>query len=310
MRRAAGWAVRPDWVFPIPDVMSGIAEVLVAVTPHSSAWCSTRLCTGRSSCGLGTFTWQVVEAPLRRCDDGSYDLDFEVLDAALAQPDVSAYLLCNPHNPLGNVWSRDQLLTVADLCQRHEVALLVDEIHAPLALPGARAGAVRLARSSDGRTGLYLQLGHQRLEHPRAQVRDRGRRAGADRDDADRSLGGTARLASRRAGLGGGFPRSRSAGSTPCSTQLDENRQLLARLLSERLPEVGYVPGEASFLAWLDCRKLGLGDDPSLAFLERGQVALTGGPYFGSQGAGYARLNIGTSPELVTEAVRRMAASL
>ena len=92
--------------------------------------------------------------------------------------------------------------------------------------------------------------------------------------------------------------------------QLVENRELLARLLRERLPEVGYVPGEASFLAWLDCRKLGLGDDPAAAFLERGKVALTDGPYFGAQGAGHARLNIGTSPELITEAVNRMAASV
>ncbi|HET7013198.1 MAG TPA: aminotransferase class I/II-fold pyridoxal phosphate-dependent enzyme, partial [Streptosporangiaceae bacterium] len=92
--------------------------------------------------------------------------------------------------------------------------------------------------------------------------------------------------------------------------QLAENRELLARLLHDRLPEVGYVPGEASFLAWLDCRKLGLGDDPAAVFLERGKVALENGPHFGAPGAGFARLNIGTYPELITEAVTRMAASV
>jgi len=89
--------------------------------------------------------------------------------------------------------------------------------------------------------------------------------------------------------------------------QLDQNRALLAGLLAAQLPEVGYVPGAASFLAWLDCGKLGLGDDPAARFLEQGRVALTPGPFFGSQGAGFARLNIGTSPDLIAEAVRRMA---
>lgn len=91
--------------------------------------------------------------------------------------------------------------------------------------------------------------------------------------------------------------------------QIASNRQALAALLRERLPKIGYRPGEASFLAWLDCRELGLGDDPAKAFLERGRVALSPGSDFGTQGAGYARLNIGTSPALIGEAVERMSAA-
>ena len=75
------------------------------------------------------------------------------------------------------------------------------------------------------------------------------------------------------------------------------------------LPGVGYAPPQASFLAWLDCRDLGLGDDPSAVFLEQGNVALGHGPDFGTEGHGFARLNMGTSPELLAEAVRRMAAA-
>ena len=69
---------------------------------------------------------------------------------------------------------------------------------------------------------------------------------------------------------------------------LDGNRRLLAELLAARLPEVGYVMPEAGYLAWLDCRALGLGDDPAAAFLERGRVALSPGPHFGEQGNGFA----------------------
>ena len=108
------------------------------------------------------------------------------------------------------------------------------------------------------------------------------------------------------------WPRSPRGcrGWTPCSAQLDENRTLLSGLLAEHLPGVGYAPPQASFLAWLDCRDLGLGDDPAAVFLEKGSVALGRGPDFGTEGHGFARLNMGTSPELLEEVVRRMASAL
>jgi len=88
---------------------------------------------------------------------------------------------------------------------------------------------------------------------------------------------------------------------------LDHNRALLGGLLTERLPEVGYRPPRAGYLAWLDLRELGLGEDPAAVILERGGLALNSGPTFGPQGAGFARLNFGTSPALVEEAVERIA---
>jgi cysteine-S-conjugate beta-lyase len=89
--------------------------------------------------------------------------------------------------------------------------------------------------------------------------------------------------------------------------QVRANTALLTTLLAEHLPGARYRPPQASFLAWLDCRELELGDDPAAAFLARGRVALAPGPDFGTEGCGFARLNIGTSPELMAEAVRRMA---
>lgn len=89
---------------------------------------------------------------------------------------------------------------------------------------------------------------------------------------------------------------------------LDDNRRLLADLLAEHLPAIRYRPGEATYLAWFDCRPLGLGDDPAQVFLERGRVALNSGIPFGTGGAGHVRLNLGTSPEVLEEAIRRIAA--
>jgi cystathionine beta-lyase len=304
-----GWEVRPDRVFAIPDVMTGIAEVLLAVTPDGARVVVNPPVYGPFFLRLGYINRPVAEAPLRRAADGSYDLDLEVLDEALARADVSAYLLCNPHNPLGRVWSRDQLLAIAELCERHRVELLVDEIHAPLAL-------------GDARHVPFASLDHPMAE--RAYTFNSASKgwniaglkcgvavAGSDAAAALLTDRWEALLSSHLGVLASAAAFTQAVDWLDAVRhQLAENRVLLARLLSEQLPEVGYVPGEASFLAWLDCRGLGLGDNPETAFLERGRLALTGGTYFGSQGAGFARLNIGTSPELVTEAVRRMAATV
>ena len=301
-----GWTVKPARVFPIPDVMTGIAEVLMATTAPGSGVVLNPPVYGPFFLRLGYLGRRVVEAPLARTDDGSYDLDFEALDRALAEPDVSAYLLCSPHNPLGRVWPAEHLLTIADLCQRHEVELLVDEIHAPLVL----AGAAHVPFAS--------------LDHPMAERAYTFNSASKGWNIAGLKCGVTvagsqaaadllterweALLASHRGVLASVAAFTKAIDWLDAArAQLDQNRALLAGLLAAQLPEVGYVPGTASFLAWLDCGKLGLGDDPAARFLEHGRVALTPGPFFGSQGAGFARLNIGTSPDLIAEAVRRMA---
>ena len=90
---------------------------------------------------------------------------------------------------------------------------------------------------------------------------------------------------------------------------LDENRRLLTDLLAEHLPAVRYAPGQGTYLAWLDCRGLGLGDDPARTFLKRGRVAVNSGIPFGTGGKGFVRMNLATTPEVITEAVRRMAAA-
>ena len=93
----------------------------------------------------------------------------------------------------------------------------------------------------------------------------------------------------------------------PRSTPTD---RLLGELLAEQLPGVRYRAPEGTYLAWLDCRALGLGEDPSVAFLERGRVAVNSGPSFGTGGEGHVRLNLATSPVILSEAVARMAAAV
>jgi cystathionine beta-lyase len=304
-----GWAADPALVYAIPDVMTGLAEVAQALTPPGAGIVINPPVYPPFWFRFGFSGRRIVTAPLARDETGRYDLDPAALDRALAQPGVAAYLLCSPHNPTGSVWTREQLHTVADLCQQHDVLLLVDEIHAPLVLPGAeyvpfmsidhemtsRAFAFTSASKGWNIPGLKCGLavagsaegGKLITEHWEALLPGH--------------LGVLASVAAFTDGL---------PWLDAVRGQLDENRWLLRQLLAEQLPEAGYVPPQASFLAWIDCRDMGLAGDPAEVFLDRSRVALSPGPNFGAQGAGFARLNMGTSPELLGEAVRRMATAV
>jgi len=312
------WSPDPELVFPVPDVMTGIAEVLMALTSPGSGVVINPPVYPPFFFRLALMDRRLVEAPLLLSDSpavgspaggGSrYDLDLERLDEVLSADDVGAYLLCSPHNPVGRVWSRGQLMAVADSCARHDVVLIVDEIHAPLVLPGARQVP-------------FLSLDHELTERViiftsaskgwnipglKCGIAVAGSAATATilQERWDALLASHLGVLASVAAFTSGRPWLDAM-----LARIDENRVLLARLLGKHLPAVGYAPPEASFLAWLDCRRLGLGDDPAAAFLERGRVALSPGPDFGQQGRGYARLNMGTSPDLLAEIVRRMAAA-
>jgi cystathionine beta-lyase len=307
--RRFGWTPGPGQVFAVPDVMTGIAEVLQEVTPHGSGvvinppvyppfFYRLRL-TGR----------RVVEAPLRRDSNGRYHLDIDAVDAALAADDVAAYLLCSPHNPTGRVWSRDDLAAVAAVCERRAVALIVDEIHAPLALPGARHVpflSLDLAESLARRTFTFTSASKgwniPGLKCGLAVVGHRDAAAGLERRWEGLLASHLGVLATMAA-----FRDCEPWLDAACE-QLDENRVLLAKLLAQHLPTVSYQPPEASFLAWLDCRALGV-PDPAAMFLDRALVALSSGQDFGELGNGFVRLNMGTSPAILEEMVRRMGAA-
>jgi cysteine-S-conjugate beta-lyase len=303
-----GWAADPARVFAIPDVMTGLAEVIQALTPPGAGVVINPPVYPPFWFRFGFTGRRIVEAPLARDAAGRYDLDPEALDRALAEPGVAAYLLASPHNPTGNVWTRAQLHTVAELCQRHDVLLVVDEIHAPLVLPGAeyvpflsidhemtsRAFAFTSASKGWNIPGLKCGLA--------VSGSAAGDKVLAERWEA--FLPGHLGVLASVAAFTDGLPWLDAV-----RAQLDENRGLLRDLLADQLSGARYQPPQASFLAWIDCRGLGLDGDPAARFLERGRVALSPGPDFGRSGHGFARLNMGTSPELLAEAVHRMAAA-
>jgi cysteine-S-conjugate beta-lyase len=305
-----GWSPDPGRVYAVPDVMTGVTEVLLEVTPHGSGVVINPPVYPPFFDRLRLAGRRVVEVALRRDAGGRYELDTGALDRALADDDVAAYLLCSPHNPTGRVWSREELTRVAEICGRHGTVLIVDEIHAPLALPGARhvpflsldIGA-ELSRRTFTLTSASKGWNIPGLTCGLAVVGD---------DQAARVLERRWEpLTASHLGVLATIAAFRAGGpwlDAVCG-QLDENRTLLAKLLASHVPAVGYRPPEASFLAWLDCRETGSAD-PAADILARGRVAVNAGQDFGEQGRGFVRLNIGTSPALLEEITRRMGAAI
>jgi cystathionine beta-lyase len=306
--RRYGWSPDPSHMIVVPDVLRGIGETLKLVTrpgagvvvngPTYPPFFEIIAGAGRT----------VLESPLSRAPDGAYGLDLDALDRDLATHGVEAYLLCNPHNPTGLVLSRDELLAVIEIAHRHRVRILADEIHAPLTYPGFRHTPIATLPGDAAAAAVVFVSASKAWNLPglkAALVVAAGDPAWAAIQNMPLEVTFGASLPGVIAG---------EAAFTDGDAWLDElvagldfNRHLLADLLTVKLPGAGYVPPQATFLAWLDLRSLGLGDDPAVTLLEHGQLALSSGPTFGASGRGHARLNLATSPWILKEAVRRMA---
>lgn len=293
-----GWKVDTAHVLPVADILTGIGITLDVLTEPGDGIVVNPPIYPPFFTIVRDRGRDIVEVPL----GSDWRLDLDGLERAFAAG-ARAFLLCNPHNPTGTVFTRAELEAVAELARQHDVLVLSDEVHAPMTLAGAEhvpylsleSGGIAFASASKAWNvaGLKCAVVVAGSEETLTAF---GRVPGHVHYQLGH-FGVLATLAAFREG-------------TPwldgLVVHLDRQRDLLARLLDE-LPQVLLVRPEAGYLTWLDCRALGFGDDPSAVFLERGRVALSPGPAFGTEGNGFARLNIATSPELLTEAVRRMS---
>lgn len=309
--RQWGWPIDPDGVRVVADVMNGIVEVLKLVTGPGDAVVITPPVYPPFAAFIGHLDRELVPAPLTAEDR----LDLEALERAFATATRggrhAAAVLASPHNPTGTVHSAAELTSLAALAERYRVRVLVDEIHAPLTyaattgdppaftpyltVPGGDRGfSISSASKAFNLAGLKAAL----IVSGASSVTDLDRLPEEVGHGAS-GLGVLAQTIALREGAD--WLAAHLAG-------LDANRHLLARLCAEHLPQVSYQIPDATYLAWLDCRALGLGDDPARVFLDEARVALNPGVAFGTGGEGRVRLNFATSPAVITEAIERIAA--
>lgn len=302
--RAWGWDVQPERVLTTTDVSVAIAEVLrVAIAPGDGVVITPPVYPPFFDL-VPEAGGTVVQVPL--LDDGTdWMLDLQGLEAAFAAG-AKALLLCNPHNPLGLVHPAPVLAAVADLAAGYGVTVVSDEIHGPLAHAGFTPYLSVSAAAAEH--GVCVTSASKAFNL--AGVKCAVMVAGSDR--MSRLLSAMPDEVGFRTsilGLHASIAAFDHGGDwlEGAVSAITASRDLLAGLLAEQLPAVGYRPPAAGYLAWLDFRALGWGDDPAARALHRARVALNSGPTFGAQGAGHLRLNFACSPEVLTEAIARLA---
>jgi cysteine-S-conjugate beta-lyase len=300
--RRWGWRLDPTAVTMTLDVNAGVVELLRLVArPGDRVVVNTPVYPP-------FFDWlreagTVLHAvPLQ---DGR--LDLAAMERAFASRPAS-FVLCNPHNPVGRVHTPDELAAIVDLAGRHGVPVISDEIHGPLVLPGATFTPL-LSLPGAAEIGVTVMSGSKAFNL--AALKCAMIVTGSPRM---RDL--VATLPPDTAWRAGHFGALATAAAYAHGDQwldrllltLDDRRSRLAKLIRDRLPSIGWQPPAATYLAWLDCRSLGSGDEPRDRFFAAG-VALEPGTRFGED-SGYLRLNFGTSVEVLELAVSRMARAL
>lgn len=305
-----GQQLDPARCFPIGDVMQGVYAALRSLTGRGAGVVICPPVYHPFFATIGAAGRQVVSVPLiLDAGSGKYDLDLAGLDRAFADG-AAALLLCSPHNPIGRLWSAAELSAVAEVADQHGVLVLSDEIHAPMTYDTPFVPFATLDCGAVDRSITFVSASKAwNLPGLKCALAVPGSPPLAEHWAGLPELIG---IATSIFGVAAGSAAFRSG--TPWLDDtlgyLDGNRRLLAELLAQRLPDVRYRLPEATYLAWLDCRALGLGPDPSQVFLDRGRVALVSGLRYGPEGAGFARLNLGTSRALVAEGVDRMATAI
>jgi cysteine-S-conjugate beta-lyase len=303
------WPIDPDAVIPMPDVGVGAVELIRAACAPGDAVVISPPIYPPFYLWIEETRTRLVQAPLRHRADGAWRLDLDRLEAAFAER-PAVYVLCNPHNPVGRVHDRDELTVVARLAAEYGVTVIADEIHAPLVLPGAEFTPF-LTVPGGADVGISLVSASKAFNLAglkcAAVVTASPAMAGVvSRFPPD------ARWRTGHLGVIATVAAFRDGGSwlDDLLATLDARRTQLGDLIGDRLPMIDWHPPQATYLAWLDCTKLGADNEPRDLFLERGRIAVEAGLRFGAAGAGFVRLNLGTSAEVLDRATAGMAAAL
>lgn len=304
-----GWAVPASQIHPVPDVISVLELTIEQYTPTGSkVIVPTPAYMPFLSVppSLGREVVQVPSIPVA----GRWQMDLAGIADAF-DDGGHLLLLCNPHNPLGTVFVREELLAVCDLVTERGGRVFADEVHAPIVYGGAvhipyasvslaaAAHTITAASASKAWNLAGLKCAQAILSNPDDELRwqQLGHRAGRGAANFG-VIANTVAYTSGRPWLAG------------VVQYLDGNRRLLGELVDERLPGVRYTAPEGSYIAWLDFRDYGIAGDLGEFFRARANVALTDGAACGETGAGFARFVFALPRPLLREAVERLREAL
>lgn len=305
--RRYGWSIDPADVRTLPDVLTALEVIIDEFTPPGSPIIVPTPAYMPFLTLPGRHDRPIVQVPMVP-DGDRYVYDLDALAAAFTVPG-QLFVLCNPHNPIGRVLSRAELLEIADVVEAKSGLVFSDEIHAPLTFAGAPHVPYAALTEATARHTITSTSTSKAWNIPgmkAAQLilsndahRARWNEVGDRVEESAATLGVIAAAAAYRDG---------EPWLTEVIDYLDGNRRALVDLVATHLPGVTYTPPEGTFLAWLDARGLGLPGEPADLALKIGKVATTSGAACGK--SGFIRLNFATPRPILERAVTQIGAAL
>lgn len=304
------WKITTDDLIFVPGVVSGFNLVCQALSGGKGSMIMQTpvyppFLTAPGNAGIDGITVDLVQS-----GTGQYIIDFDAFERGL-RPDTRVFLLCNPHNPVGRVFRKDELEKLAEICLRHNVFICSDEIHSdliyggyrhtPIASLGEEISQRTITLIAPSKTFNIAGLECSVIICTSKELREKIESARRGLLGHVNVLGLTAAYSAYKDG---------SEWLEELLSVLQSNRDLLVRFVHENLKGIKMSIPEGTYLAWLDCRGLKEIDDPFKFFLNKAKVAMNDGREFGRAGEGFLRLNFGCPEGMLIEAMLRMKQAL
>lgn len=310
LKKRHGWEVQREWIVMAPGVVPSLFASVMAFAKEGEGVIVQPPVYFPFFSAVTTNRRRLIVNPLRLAGD-RYRIDFDDLEQCAADG-ARLMLFCSPHNPVGRVWSKDELVELLHIARRHDITILADEIHADLVYPGERHIALAtLAEESDkiittvapSKTFNIPGLGLSCVIAPNATHRHAIKQAF---ETLHVSNTNPFSIAAFEAAY-----RSGEAWLDSLLVYLQGNRDFVGDYVAQHLPAIKVISSQGTYLLWLDCRGLGLSDVKLREFFVReAKVGMNPGTVFGKNGSGFMRLNIASPRHVVAEALGRIKQAL
>ncbi|MDR2933242.1 MAG: pyridoxal phosphate-dependent aminotransferase [Oscillospiraceae bacterium] len=306
--RQFGWKIEPDWLIKTPGVVNAIHIAVRALTEPGDAVIIQQPVYYPFASSVTTTGRKLVVSELA-LHDGRYLIDFDDFEKKIAENCVKLFILCNPHNPVGRVWTQDELMRLGDICLRHGVFVISDEIHADFVYSGYKhqvfaelSPVIRNITITCTAPSKTFNLAGLQISNIFISNQKMRRAFLLEYSASGLSQPGIMGIVACKAAYEGGEDWLEEL-----RTYLSGNLDLLRDFLTHELTHIGLIEPEGTYLAWLDCRGLELSPKELDAFIiHKAGLWLDDGPMFGAGGDGFQRVNIACPRPVLREALTRL----
>ena len=308
MKRRHNWDIQKDWIITTPGVVPALNELVKAFSEPGDGVIITRPVYYPFSMAIENSGRKLVNVSLIN-RDGHYEMDFEGLEKAAKDPSTKLMILCSPHNPVGRVWTEDELRKLASICNSNGVMILSDEIHFDFVFPGHKHTVLATLSEEIAQNNIFctapsktFNLGGVQVSNiiiPNPKLRERY-------NEYHKSMG---MLALNMFAYKIGELVYNTCGDwfEELMQVLDTNRKLVEQYITTYLPQIKVIPLEGTYLQWLDCRALGMSGKELETFMqENAELFFDEGYIFGEEGDGFERWNLACPTKYIQEGLERL----